>query len=130
MYMRILLTTALILLGHVAWAQNTQDTKGIPDDFIAKMASDLAALATDPHPSAAQKGIPDDFIAKMASDLAALATDPHPSAAQKGIPDDFIAKMASDLAALATDPHPETEQVRPQTSKSHARGRTGTNSSR
>jgi hypothetical protein len=78
--MRILLTIALILLGPAAWAQNTQatqDTKAVPDDFLAKMASDLAALATAPHPSAAQKSIPDDFLAKMASDLAALATEPH-----------------------------------------------------
>lgn len=45
--MRTPIVFSMILLSHAAWAQNA---KGIPDDFISKMANDLAGLTTDPLP--------------------------------------------------------------------------------
>jgi hypothetical protein len=58
--MRILLTCVLIMLGHGAWAQ---DTKKIPDDFIAQMASGLAALTPNPPPNAlASAGTPGQSV--------------------------------------------------------------------
>lgn len=49
--MRILVAFALIILAPVAWAQSPGNTKSIPDDFIAKMANDLAGLTADPLPN-------------------------------------------------------------------------------